>query len=542
MLFIISLSINVISTEETKTIYVDDDDCADYTYIQDAIDAAKPGDTVFVYNGSYVENIKIDVSIDLVGESKENTIIDGNNDGDVVFVSADEVIICGFTINHREGSSNDAGIRLNSDSNIIIGNNIKHNDEGIFINDSSYNIIENNNIEKNRYGIWLSSSSENNVLFSNTINNNFNGIWLDDSSDNNTINENKIIDNTYDGIMLYDSSDNIICRNTIMDNARIGIETGYDLSYNNTINNNKIADSITLRRPLNYTITHNTLCGEGLYLTGEKISYWNTHTIFNNTIDSRPIRFYKNMRNIDVPHDAVQVILANCSHFTIQNLTLSNINIGVQLGFSSNNVIKQNIITSNTVNGLYLFNSTKNIIEGNTILTNKRSGIRISNSSQNVIKENNIEGNDYGIVLESSSDNKIIRSKFKGNHWSGIVLDTASNENTIYNNQIMESGDRSVLIIHSSGNLIGENNFIDNQLNPLIYRIYRNYVRDLIDIFHNTFNKWEKNYWNDWPGGIPRPIELRLNIVDTEEYPIISFPWLLFDWHPAENPYDIDVN
>jgi hypothetical protein len=42
--------------------------------------------------------------------------------------------------------------------------------------------------------------------------------------------------------------------------------------------------------------------------------------------------------------------------------------------------------------------------------------------------------------------------------------------------------------------------------------------------------------------GIPRPIELRLNIVDNEEYPIIAFPWLLFDWHPAEDPYDIDVN
>jgi parallel beta-helix repeat protein len=247
------------------------------------------------------------------------------------------------------------------------------------------------------------------------------------------------------------------------------------------------------------------------------------------------------MRNIDVPNDTVQLILANCSHFTIQNLTLSNINIGVQLGFSSNNSIKQNIINSNTVNGLYLFNSTKNIIEGNTILTNKRCGIHISSSSQNVIKENNIDDNDYGIVLESSSENKIIKSKFKGNHWSSIVLDTASNENTICNNQIMESGDRSILIIHSSNNLIRENNFIDNQLNPLIYRIYRNYVRDLIDIFHNTFNKWDKNYWNDWPGGIPKPIKLRLNIVDNEDYPIIAFPWLLFDWHPASEPYDIPM-
>jgi len=51
-----------------------------YTRIQDAIDDASSGDTVFVYDDSspYYENIFIDKSISLIGEDRETTIINNN--------------------------------------------------------------------------------------------------------------------------------------------------------------------------------------------------------------------------------------------------------------------------------------------------------------------------------------------------------------------------------------------------------------------------------------------------------------------------------
>ncbi|GAH12836.1 unnamed protein product, partial [marine sediment metagenome] len=61
------------------TLYVGGSGAGNYTKIQDAIDDANDGDTVFVFDDSspYYENVMVDKSISLIGENKETTIIDG---------------------------------------------------------------------------------------------------------------------------------------------------------------------------------------------------------------------------------------------------------------------------------------------------------------------------------------------------------------------------------------------------------------------------------------------------------------------------------
>ena len=79
-------------------LYVGGNGTGNYSSIQDAIDNTSNGDTVFVFNGTYYENIIIYKSIILLGENKNTTIIDGDKKGDVVRVVSDEVTISGFTI------------------------------------------------------------------------------------------------------------------------------------------------------------------------------------------------------------------------------------------------------------------------------------------------------------------------------------------------------------------------------------------------------------------------------------------------------------
>jgi hypothetical protein len=60
-----------------KTLYVGGSGPGNYTKIQDAIDDASDGDTVFVYDDSspYYKNMVIDKKINLTGEHRETTVI-----------------------------------------------------------------------------------------------------------------------------------------------------------------------------------------------------------------------------------------------------------------------------------------------------------------------------------------------------------------------------------------------------------------------------------------------------------------------------------
>lgn len=203
--------------------------------IQDGIDAVGRS-TVYVYNGTYNEHIIVNKSINLIGEDKDTTIIDGiKESGDAVFIDADWVNISGFTIQNIGGGD---GIRINSKYNTISGNTISNNYCGISSSSSNNNIL-NNTISSNReFGIYLWFS--NNNIIGNTISSNReSGILLYYSSDNN-ISGNNISNNEY-GMRVYASSNNTISENTINSNPWRGISlplsSSDNLIYNNYFNN-----------------------------------------------------------------------------------------------------------------------------------------------------------------------------------------------------------------------------------------------------------------------------------------------------------------
>lgn len=60
----------------SASIYVDDDGGADYTKIQDAIDNASDGDVIFVFNGTYYENVLVNKKIKLFGENRDIPLVE----------------------------------------------------------------------------------------------------------------------------------------------------------------------------------------------------------------------------------------------------------------------------------------------------------------------------------------------------------------------------------------------------------------------------------------------------------------------------------
>ena len=211
------------------TLYVGGSGPGNYSTIQSAIDDAVDGDTVFVYDDSapYNENVVVDKVIELIGEDKNTTIIDGNKTNCTVGLFANGIYIQEFTIQHNEEIeeefmdilyvySNDntisniifickpfrretAVLLKNSSRNKISQNIIKNNHyEGIELRNSHYNEISGNVITgiagRRGFGIELIDSS-NNIIKRNEIKLNECCVSLNELS-NRTIN-NQIIQNNF---------------------------------------------------------------------------------------------------------------------------------------------------------------------------------------------------------------------------------------------------------------------------------------------------------------------------------------------------------
>ncbi len=94
---------------DDKTFYVGGSGPGNYTRIQQAVDIAKDGDTIFVYSGVYNENVFVNKALKILGEDKNHTFIRGTFASPYItlYLRADNITIRGFTI-----SGNDISIRI----------------------------------------------------------------------------------------------------------------------------------------------------------------------------------------------------------------------------------------------------------------------------------------------------------------------------------------------------------------------------------------------------------------------------------------------
>jgi parallel beta-helix repeat protein len=197
-----------------RTITVPDD----YGTIQSAVDHADSGDTIFVRNGTYVENVVVSKTLTLMGESSASTIIDGNGVDSVVTVTARAVNIANFRIQNISIAYPNSGIRLVNTSwycviqgNVLIGGFV-----GILLNASLGSTVTQNQVVGARYGVYLVNSPGARIV-GNNASNNYVGIVMF-SSNKNQITENDVYNNTV-GIQIDSCSQNVIYHNNFVGNS-----------------------------------------------------------------------------------------------------------------------------------------------------------------------------------------------------------------------------------------------------------------------------------------------------------------------------------
>jgi parallel beta-helix repeat protein len=359
----------------SKTILVDDDFVDDppnhkWDSIQEGLNDADNGDTVFVFNGTYYEQVEVAKTIDLIGEDRRTTIIDGGGkNGDVVWIKEHGVNVSGFTITNggdRHSPYYDAGITTSTNHNLISGNNIIANQwTGITLG-GNYNRVSGNNISSNTQGI---------IIF----------------GKNNTISDNLIWRNSRMGIDThFHANGNEVLRNTITEN-------GFDASYTGIV----IGHTTTFNLISENNVSSNA--GHGIHIWASTYN-----SVLNNTF------FDNRMAGVRLGNSA--------SH----NIVLDNDIVlnkgGLVIDFHSNsNEVSSNRIISNSYAGIIIRDwSVDNVIHGNVVELGGWQGIVVSGESvDNIICHNCLINN----VLQADDSNPLNNSwhdpvLLEGNYWS----------------------------------------------------------------------------------------------------------------------------
>jgi parallel beta-helix repeat protein len=296
-------STNSLGISPSHTLYVDDNNTEGpwdgtqehpYQHIQDAVNAAKNGDAIYVYIGIYYEHVVIDKELLIQGEKKDETIINGKNANEIIFITSSNVTIKGFTITSKGNDLNNKGIRIDAYSNhhTISGNSISYCGEGIYLHQSSTNTITNNSffhIESN--AIALFHECNDNIVSGNIIGPNVgDGIMLLMSTGN-TLSQNIIEHVNDEGINLHTSDNNLLLENVITS----GWHTGICIKgSNNRIKGNILFSNFDFGLYLYESDSTNNLISNNRYeLNNVGIFLGNNQ---GNTVQSN--NFFHNLRNV----------------------------------------------------------------------------------------------------------------------------------------------------------------------------------------------------------------------------------------------------
>lgn len=288
----------------------------DYPTIQDAINHANEGDTIYVKPGTYYEHIIVNKTVSLIGENRSNTILDGGNGAEtVVRIISNNVFLKELSITH--GSS---GISVYGANNVNIARNhiFDNQNYGIFVGASVNISIYENLISHSYYGFdsWMTGQIKmrNNSLVNNRQNFGIYGYWNKQDIDaSNTVDgkpiyywigeksrripddagyvalvlcsnitvENVSISNNTQGILLV-YTDHTAIRNSTFHDCPWGVELRY--SSRNSIGNNLFLRSgLFLDLAENNTVVTNDFLNEnpwqGLWVT---VQYGKGNHIYHN--------------------------------------------------------------------------------------------------------------------------------------------------------------------------------------------------------------------------------------------------------------------
>jgi len=329
LLFSAVAATQFVKPAKAETITVPDD----YSTIQDAINAANDGDTIFVKKGIYEEEtLEISKALFIIGQDVENTVVNLHpplvtstiftqtftSYANPININAGDVKLSGFTINSEGGEISATGNRTQITGNILntdvhlrgsyqtvsknnltagvtcsvgtYGNVYKNNvvNGSIGCDSGSYNRFFANNVLGGAIG--AGGTSTQNLIYGNTVKDG-SGIWV--ASIGTMVAQNTVT-NCDRGIDIEWGGSNTVCGNIIANNRGAGLtnEGRQSILYANYVVNNSVGALIGIKYMdsgnntfyLNNFINNNqqtqlvNLDHTDSWDNGKKGNYWHNYT------------------------------------------------------------------------------------------------------------------------------------------------------------------------------------------------------------------------------------------------------------------------
>ena len=376
------------------TLYVGGVGPGNYTTIQTAIDVASPGDTVYVYSGTYNELISITKTISLVGEDRNTTSIIRDPPDDAIYVNAESVIITGFTV--IAGSS---GVYLwNSPNSTIAGNVISNNHDGISTAGSRGSLIADNILIDNMYNIRYGSPGitiANNTIIGTSMSHPSCGICLYNTHA--TVTGNTLVNF---GIHVYGDSIEYWNTHTIDQSNKVN---GKPVYYWKNVTGGTVppgAGQVILANVTGVVVEGQTINNTD---AGISMGFSSGNTVVNNSVKNVIFEF------------GGGIYLMYSDNNTISRNNVSNGYDGIRLIESRGGMVADNILWDNGV-GIFLERHSDNGTLSNNTIAIGGYGVDIWNSTNARVFDNNISGNNRGIrLIMGASGNRIYHNSMNAN-------------------------------------------------------------------------------------------------------------------------------
>jgi len=509
---------------KARTIVVPDD----YPTIQEAINNANAGDTVFVRNGTYYEHVCVNTTVSIAGQDRTTTTIDGNQTGTVVTVTADNVNISGFTVQNGE-----AGLDLAGDGNTVTSS--------IFSSNGAVEIDLKADLEVYQdpwqplpwhYPICLMNGSYTEVMELTTetpvlsveafghsdVEDLLLGLFYDENMDGapqlhefvgfgcDDKNPWTCLFGPPKGQYIIKIKGQEVTGNPGHFDRKITRYKGYGIGAHSCLNN---------------TLSENLISGNyaGLYVQSSSGMVIHSNNVTKNiggivTENMTNSIFCSNRVFANTPHTySTGISIRAAENVNLSSNVVSHNAFGINIWNSTNTSIENNEVYSHSGWAVELHASYGNKVANNCISNvSALDGIRLMFSSGNSLTGNNITACEHsGILLWHDCDNNTATCnniQLSGSlgvipgHGVEILL---SHNNTFSNNVFSHGSNQGLVAIESSDNTVAANLVSSNRKGIVLRDSIRNrvYHNSIIDNWEQQgFDDTGENFWDDgYPSG-----------------------------------------